>query len=63
MASDLDERVIGLTLAEIRQIERVVGVAGGAAKVEAIRGALKGKLVDVLVTDHLLAQRLLDGNE
>jgi DNA-binding transcriptional regulator LsrR (DeoR family) len=63
VASDLDERVIGLTLAEIRQIERVVGVAGGAAKVEAIRGALKGKLVDVLVTDHLLAQRLLDGNE
>ncbi len=63
VASDLDERVIGLTLAEIRQIERVVGVAGGAAKVEAIRGALEGKLVDVLVTDHLLAQRLLDGNE
>jgi DNA-binding transcriptional regulator LsrR (DeoR family) len=59
VASDLDERVIGLTLAEIKRIGHVVGVAGGSAKLQAIRGALVGKLIDVLVTDHVTAQNLL----
>lgn len=57
--SDLDQRVIGLTLDEIRQINRVVGVAGGSAKYKAIRGALEGGFLKVLVTDHVTAQRLL----
>ena len=58
--SMLNDRVIGLTLDDIRQIETVVGVAGGEAKLDAIRGALDGSLVDVLVTDHVTGQRLLD---
>jgi DNA-binding transcriptional regulator LsrR (DeoR family) len=57
--SNFDQRVIGLTLDEIQKIERVVGVAGGAAKVSAIRGALTGKLIDVLVTDQITAQQIL----
>jgi DNA-binding transcriptional regulator LsrR (DeoR family) len=59
--SELDDRVIGLSLDEIKQIDNVVGVAGGSVKLKAIRGALKGKLVGVLVTDHITAQRLLEG--
>jgi len=57
--SDLDDRVIGLTLEEIAKIDHVVGVAGGTEKFAAIRAALIGKLVDVLVTDHMTAQKLL----
>jgi DNA-binding transcriptional regulator LsrR (DeoR family) len=57
--SDLDDRVIGLTLEEIGKIDHVVGVAGGTEKFGAIRAALRGKLVDVLVTDHMTARRLL----
>ena len=57
--SDLDTRVVGLTLDEVRQIELVVGVAGGSAKYKAIEAALRGGLVDVLVTDHITAQELL----
>ena len=57
--SNFDQRVIGLTLDEIQRIEQVVGVAGGAAKLPAIRGALAGKLVDILVTDQITAQRVL----
>jgi DNA-binding transcriptional regulator LsrR (DeoR family) len=56
--SNFDRRVIGLTLDEIKRIERVIGVAGGAAKVSAIR-ALAGRLVDVLVTDQITAQQVL----
>jgi len=58
--SDLDDRVVGLTLEEFRQVPHVVGLAGGAEKLEAIRGALAGKLLDVLVTDHVTAGRLLE---
>jgi DNA-binding transcriptional regulator LsrR (DeoR family) len=57
--SNFDRRVIGLTLDEIKRIERVIGVAGGAAKVSAIRGALAGRLLDVLVTDQITAQQVL----
>lgn len=57
--SELDDRVIGLNLAEIHAIQHVVGVAGGAAKVPAILGALRGYLINVLVTDHQTAEHIL----
>jgi DNA-binding transcriptional regulator LsrR (DeoR family) len=60
LASELDDRVVGLALEDFRRIPHVVGLAGGAAKLDAIRGALAGKLVNVLITDHLTAQRLLE---
>ena len=60
LASDLEERVVGLSLEDFRHIPHVVGIAGGAAKVDAIRGALKGRLVNVLITDHVTAERLLE---
>jgi DNA-binding transcriptional regulator LsrR (DeoR family) len=58
--SELNERVIGLTLDEFKKIPRVVGIAGGSAKLQSIRAALLAKLVNVLVTDHLTAKALLD---
>ena len=57
--SALNDRVIGLTLDEIRKIETVVGIAGGEAKYQAIHGAVRGQLIDVLVTDDVTARRLL----
>jgi len=55
----LDSRVISMELDQLRKADRVVGVAGGRRKVAAIRGALDGKLVSVLITDRNTAQRLL----
>jgi DNA-binding transcriptional regulator LsrR (DeoR family) len=43
----------------MQSIGLVVGVAGGLAKFRAIQAALRGKLVDVLVTDHVTAKQLL----
>ena len=48
--TDVDERVIGINLDQLAQVKRVVGVAGGPEKKEAILGALRGGLVDV--SDH-----------
>lgn len=56
----LDKRVIGITLAELQALPQVVAVAGGGRKVAAIRGALSGGYVDVLVTDQFTAEKLLE---
>jgi deoxyribonucleoside regulator len=57
--SELDDRTIGLNLDELRNIRRKICVATGEEKLEGILGALRGKLVDVLVTDEQIAVRLL----
>jgi len=56
---ELDDRTIGLTLDELRKIKHKIGVGVGQDKVDGIFGALKGKLLNVLVTDEETATRLL----
>ena len=56
----IHDRRIGIELADLAQIPKVVGVAGGLHKVEAILGALRGGFLDVLVTNELAALRLLE---
>lgn len=55
----INHRIVGTSLEKIRAIGRVIGVAGGAEKVRAIRAALRGGLVNVLVTDDETAEALL----
>lgn len=57
--SEIDQRVVGITLEQLKQAHRVVGVAGGLHKLAALRGALRGGLVNTLITDSLTAQNLL----
>ncbi|UCD53042.1 MAG: hypothetical protein JSW27_10455, partial [Phycisphaerales bacterium] len=55
----LDDRVIGMSLEQLKRVRRSVGVAGGKRKHEAIRGALEGGLINVLITDRFTAERLI----
>ena len=55
----INDRIIGLTLEQIRAIPRVIGVAGGPEKFEVIRAALRGELINVLVTDEANARQLV----
>jgi DNA-binding transcriptional regulator LsrR (DeoR family) len=57
---EICDRIIGLDLDQIKRIPRVMGVAGGDEKFEVIRAALRGKLINVLVTDDRTARRLLE---
>jgi DNA-binding transcriptional regulator LsrR (DeoR family) len=52
-------RVIGLDLETLKKIPRAVGIAGGKRKVPAILGALRGKHINLLVTDQYTAERLI----
>lgn len=55
----LNERVIGMELEQLRGIKRCVAVAGGIRKVNAIRGAMRGRYINVLVTDVHTANELI----
>lgn len=55
----LDDRVIGLPLEDLAKIGRVVALAGGMKKTEAIAGALRTGVIDTLITDRFTAERLV----
>jgi DNA-binding transcriptional regulator LsrR (DeoR family) len=60
----LTRRILSVEGSRLQALSRrddryVVAVAGGRAKVEAVRGALRGRFMNVLVTDEDCAARLL----
>lgn len=61
--SPIDNRLIGLSLDELKRIQTVICVAGGSPKVESILGALHGGYVNVLITDEETARAVLDSPE
>ena len=60
--SPLMERVIGIDLAMLKSSPRVVAIAGGESKVPAILASLKGKWINVLITDRITADRLISAS-
>ena len=58
--SEINDRIIGMTLEQIKQVPRIVGVSGGPDKRAAIRAALRGHLINVLITDSVTAETLLE---
>ena len=56
---DLQRKMIGISLDKIAKIPVRVGISYGKDKVEAIKGAIAGGLVNVLVTDVPTAELLL----
>jgi DNA-binding transcriptional regulator LsrR (DeoR family) len=59
--SRFDQRVVGASPEQLRQIPRRIGVAGGTEKHDAIRAALRGQWVNILITDLHTAQALIEG--
>ena len=57
---EFSERTMALDLNTLRDIPRVIGVATGVHKAKAIRGALRGGFINVLITDDETAQAVLN---
>jgi len=57
--SEINDRVIGISLEELKNIKQVIGLAGGPDKVDIIRAALRGKFINHLITDQLTGKKLL----
>ncbi|MGW4606862.1 sugar-binding transcriptional regulator [Streptomyces sp. NPDC004532] len=62
VAAPFNDRLIGIDLAQLSKVERRIGVAGGLNKVAAIRGAVRGGWVNILITDVEVARDLLGGD-
>lgn len=58
--TDIEDRLLSTPLETLRELDNVIGVAAGPAKVNAIRAALRGKYLDVLITDEDTAIQLID---
>lgn len=59
VAAPFNDRLIGIDLAQLSKVERRIGVAGGLNKVAAIRGAVRGGWINILITDVEVARDLL----
>ena len=56
---DDEDPVIGMALEKVKKCPNVVALAGGTDKVAAIKGALTGGYIDVLITDYPTARMLV----
>ncbi|MBO0958666.1 sugar-binding transcriptional regulator [Neobacillus sp. MM2021_6] len=54
-----NSRVISISIDSLKKIPTVIGIVHGDRKVPAIRAALNGKMINVLITDQLTAEKLL----
>ena len=55
----LEKRVISMDLKQLSKVNRAIGVAGGSRKYSGILGALRGHWVNIIITDHFTADRLV----
>lgn len=55
-----EDRLLGVSRAQLRAAGTVIGVAAGARKVGAVVGAARARLIDILVTDAATASAALD---
>jgi deoxyribonucleoside regulator len=57
---DFNKRVVGMNLDQLKSTRaEVIGVAGGQEKAEAVLGALRGGLLDTLISDDKAAEEIL----
>jgi len=57
--TELERRTIGIDLDHLRRVRYVMAVCGGKSKADAIYGALKGKIINIIVTDNETAEVIL----
>lgn len=60
MNSVVEDRVISIDAKSMRAAPRRIGIAGGAPKLNAIRAAITGGWINILITDSEVARLLLE---
>lgn len=56
--SELNDRVLGISPEQMLRVDRRIGIAGSTRKYAAIRAAVEGKWINVLITDKKTALKL-----
>ena len=60
VSTPIDDRILGLSMDQIRVLPFVVAVGGGESRQAAILGALRQRFVKVLVTDYATGEALVE---
>lgn len=60
---ELHERILSATPETMRQIPRVIGIASGTSKAEALLGAMRARQVTIAITDEECAKEVLALND
>jgi len=60
ISSPIEDRLISTPLSTLKSLRNVIGVAGGDEKIQAIKAALLGGYIDILITDEETAVELLE---
>jgi DNA-binding transcriptional regulator LsrR (DeoR family) len=55
----IDGRIIRISIDKIRKIKNRIGVGFGDRKVKVIIGALRGKFINILLTDEKTAKKII----
>jgi DNA-binding transcriptional regulator LsrR (DeoR family) len=59
ITDSLINKVIGITLEELKSIKNVIAVVEGSHKMESVLGALKGEYINVLIIDEQTAEAIV----
>ncbi len=59
VANKIDDRIIRIPINKIKRIKNVIGVGFGDRKVRVIISALRGKVINILLTDKNTAKKYL----
>lgn len=62
VASELDQRIIAVTIKQLQRAPRVIAIAQGEARAEAVRAVARAGFVTTLIVDEPLAKALNDLN-
>ena len=60
MNPQVEDRMISIETSTMKAVPRRIGIAGGVQKLNAIRGAIQGGWINVLITDSSVARQLLE---
>lgn len=60
---DINRRIIGVPIKELKNGPKIIAVGFGEDKARGILGALRGKLINGLITDYKTAEKVLIENE
>lgn len=60
--ADIEDRLMSASLETLKSLDNVIGVAAGLHKTGAISAALRGKYIDILITDESTALQLLESS-
>ena len=60
---ELHRRIVSLSIDNLRQLKKVVGVAGAHRKLKSILGAMHGKFINILITDESTAKSIIQSEE